>query len=90
MAVSHYNPSSHDSLRIDKFEDSCNFVNSVSIRYVLRYCNDTEPIALRLFGGIGCIRLESHGCCQDSITIYKNILVVKFQRTTPKLESLFK
>ena len=33
----------------------------VSIRDVLRYCNDTVTIALRLFGGgVCCIRLESH------------------------------
>ena len=32
----------------------------MAIRDVLRYCNDTDTIALRLFGGIGCTRLELH------------------------------
>ena len=49
-------------------------MNFVSIRDVLRFCNEKDTIVLRMFGGIGWIRLESHECWQDSITIYKNIL----------------
>ena len=30
----------------------------MSIRDFLRYCNDKDTIALRMFGGIDCIRLE--------------------------------
>ena len=47
----------------------------MSILDVLRYCNDTDKIALRLLGGVGCIRLESHEYCQDYITIYRKNIV---------------
>ena len=52
----------------------------MSIRGVLRFCNDTDTVVLRMFGGIGLIRLESHEYLQDSITIYKSILGNTAQR----------
>ena len=64
----------------------------VSIRDVLRYCNDTDTIALRLFGGIGCIRLESHEYANVSsrfTRIYSEILhesVRKYESCTIKRE----
>ena len=46
-------------------------MNFMSICYVIRFHgNDTDTIALRMFGGIGWIRLESHEYWQDPITIY--------------------
>ena len=44
------------------------------IRDVLRFYNDSDTIALRMFGGIGWIRLELHEYLQYFYTIYKNIL----------------
>ena len=46
----------------------------MSIRDVLRFCNNTDTKVLRMFGAIGWIRLESQEHWQDSITIYKSVL----------------
>ena len=74
MAVSHYDPNSHELPQIDKFYDAWNFmIFFVSIRDALQFCNNRDTIVLRMFGGIGWIRHESHEYWQDSITIHKSI-----------------
>ena len=50
----------------------------MSIPDVLRFCNDTDTIVLRMFGGIGLIRLELHEYWQDSITIQEYIQEMNF------------
>ena len=74
------NAANREILGFVEFREMCPFV----------IFNDTvATIALRLFGGIGCIRLESHEYCQDSIKIYKNIFenTARFEYTESKYES---
>ena len=46
----------------------------MSICDVIRFCYDTDAIALRMFGSIGWIALESHEYVKIPLRFYKYVL----------------